>query len=350
MTVRESDGILLRGNEITEFRNGIVGVSAHDMDILSNEIHDLRTTAIRGSDFQNLTIDGNHIHSSNPNDLGGTGDHADFIHPWTDDDQTVPSRNITITNNFLDKGHGVSIIGIYLDDDRNALGFENVVIEGNVIWTGNGQGIRLEHVVGARVSNNALLQPPGGDQNTPLIHVRQNSDDVLIEDNILNGVVVDSSSSVVERGSLGLQWEDRFAADHYVNALIDPLQTLPDADALRATPGGIVEARDVGADMMRIDRSPSTLDGYIDTERGSGFDLSDYPFDATNVWGPEGRVNMSGASVTWDFGDGSTGRGLVAEHRYETSGTYEVTADIRLADGRRLSLERTVEAESPVAL
>ena len=40
----------------------------------------------------------------------------------------------------------------------------------------------------------------------------------------------------------------------------------------------------------------------------------------------------------------------MAEHRYAASGTYEVTADIRLADGRRLSLERTVEAESPVAL
>ena len=195
---------------------------------------------------------------------------------------------------------------------RNALGYENVVIEDNVIWTGNGQGILLEYVVGASVSNNALLQPPGDGERTPLIHVRQDSRDILIEDNILNGVEVNSkyASSVVEKGSVGLQWEDRFAADHYINALIDPLQTLPDVDALRATPGGIVEARDVGADMMRIDRSPSTLDGYIETERGSGFDLSDYPFDATNVWGPEGRVNMSGATVTWDFGDGSTGRGL----------------------------------------
>ena len=200
-------------------------------------------------------------------------------------------------------------MGIYLDDDRNALGYKNVLIEGNTILTGAGQGILFEHVDGARVANNALLQPFGEDK-PPLFHLRQDSRNVEIVDNILSGVVVTSkyASSIVERGSLALQWEDRFSPDHYINALIDPLQDVPDIDALRAVPGGIVEDMDVGPDMMRLDRTASGLDGYIEAERGSGFDLSNYPFDATNIWGPEGRVDTAGASVTWDFGDGSGGK------------------------------------------
>ena len=92
MTVRESDGVVIENTEITEFRSGIVGISAHDLKILSSELHDLRTTALAGKRFPG-SGDGRKPHPYlQPWKLGGVGDHADFIHPWTSAAQTDAER------------------------------------------------------------------------------------------------------------------------------------------------------------------------------------------------------------------------------------------------------------------
>lgn len=39
-------------------------------------------------------------------------------------------------------------------------------------------------------------------------------------------------------------------------------------------------------------------------------------------------------SVTWNFGDGSTGTGPNVDHTYAASGTYLVTAKIKIASGK----------------
>lgn len=39
-------------------------------------------------------------------------------------------------------------------------------------------------------------------------------------------------------------------------------------------------------------------------------------------------------SVTWNFGDGSTGTGPSVDHTYAASGTYLVTAKIKIASGK----------------
>ena len=353
MTISDSTGVTLQNNEISEFSSGIVGVRAHDLKILSNEIHHLRTTGLRGGDFQDLVIDGNHFHSSHPQNYG-FGDHANFIHPWTSDGQATPSDNITITNNFLDQGDGLPLMAIYLDDNHQGIGFRNVVIENNVILTGHLQGILLEHVDGASIANNSLLQPFGPDASPPLIVFKQDSRNAVVRDNIVSSVVSDSTSefaaTIVEKNSLALQWQDQSADNHYVNALIDPLRPVPGLESLQAVPGGIVETWGTGAALTRLDQSPTDFHGYIQSDRGEGFTLLAYPFDASHVYGPDGRVDMAGAEVVWDFGDGATGKGVVAPHQYAARGVYEVTADIRLADGGELSLGKLIHAESPVAL
>jgi hypothetical protein len=103
-------------------------------------------------------IERNYLHDSNPVRLGGTGDHADFIHFWTQPTTTTaPTSNLVIRGNLMDQNNGAAIMGVYLDDNRNGIGFQEVTIEANVIITGNGQGIRLENAQG-RVVDNVLLQ------------------------------------------------------------------------------------------------------------------------------------------------------------------------------------------------
>jgi len=48
-------------------------------------------------------------------------------------------------------------------------------------------------------------------------------------------------------------------------------------------------------------------------------------FDATASYDPDGQI----VSYAWTFGDGTTGTGALTAHRYDVSGTYDVTLEIR---------------------
>ena len=352
VTVSHSSDVTLTGNDISQFGQGIIGSSVDGLKVLSNEVHHLRQTNLLGADLDDLLVDGNHFHSNTPWKFGGLGDHANFIRVWTNSGQTVPNSGITITNNFMEKGEGVSVLGVSLEDNSAGYGFRNAIIEDNVILTGHGSGVVLENVIGASVSRNSLLQPPGN-ENPPLIVLSNGTRDVTVDSNIVSDVRVLVASGLAgtihESNSLELQWTDQFADSHYSNALIDPLQQPPSLESLQAIPGGLIETRGVGADLTRLDLRPSAPHGWIESERGEGFGLASYPFDASHVYGPEGRVSMAGAAVSWDFGDGSSATGVSAPHSYKASGVYSVTADIRLADGREFTLSKVVQAESPVA-
>lgn len=83
-------------------------------------------------------------------------------------------------------------------------------------------------------------------------------------------------------------------------------------------------------------------------------------FDTTST-GLDGRFDASGStdsdgSITaygWDFGDGSTGTGAVADHRYAASGSYEVTLTVTDDKGLTGRFASTVDVtrvnQSPTA-
>ncbi|MCP9491934.1 MAG: PKD domain-containing protein [Solirubrobacteraceae bacterium MAG38_C4-C5] len=52
-------------------------------------------------------------------------------------------------------------------------------------------------------------------------------------------------------------------------------------------------------------------------------------------------------TVTWDFGDGTTGEGADIDHRYRYSGTYEVTATVRSTEGAVDRATKTVTITNP---
>ncbi len=151
-----STNITISNTEVTEFRRGIFAGDVDGLNIIDNNIHHNRTSTLSGSDVSNVLVSGNEFSSSQANNFGdgGTGDHGDFIHFWTSTSQTVPSTNIVIRDNFLAQGDGTALLGIYLDDNQNLMGFTNVIIEDNVIHNGNAQAIRMEDVNGLIIRNN----------------------------------------------------------------------------------------------------------------------------------------------------------------------------------------------------
>jgi hypothetical protein len=177
INVRRSSYVTIERCGLATFDKGVVLSGAVAPTVRGNDIGPTRTGMISGSAVTGpVLIESNHLHDSNPVALGGTGDHADFIHLWTNPATlAAPTVGVTIRDNLLDQGSGAAIMGIYLDDNRNGLGFRDVVIEANVILTGNNQGIRLEKTQG-EISYVIMLQASGDDpRNAPGIILADDS-------------------------------------------------------------------------------------------------------------------------------------------------------------------------------
>lgn len=173
-----SNGVTISGSDISLFHKGVVMAGSSNILIADNEIHDLRTTPISGSVIANLTITGNHTYNSNPWNYGGTGDHGDRIHIWTD---KTPITGLVITNNRLEQGTGSPMMGIYLDDNNKGLGFVDTVVSGNKLTDGHGQGVLLENVSGI-VSNNTLVWSGFGNAHSdaPRFDIAKDSHDLTL--------------------------------------------------------------------------------------------------------------------------------------------------------------------------
>lgn len=161
ISLDRADGASVTGVEISQCHRGIVVANSAKATISGNHIHDLRNTFIDGGNDPGLTIAGNWLEASRPWKLGGHGDHGDYIHIWTQPaNQNTPTDGVTITNNTMLQGAGAGIMGIYLDDNHNGLGFTHATIAGNMLYGANGQGLLLERTQGA-VNDNVLLEASG---------------------------------------------------------------------------------------------------------------------------------------------------------------------------------------------
>jgi Ca2+-binding RTX toxin-like protein len=201
ITVVGSKDIDITGNNIETFHKGIALNDVDGVNISNNEIHDLRTTPIRGAQIQNLLIQQNYIHDSNPWNFGGAGDHGDLIHLWTAAaGQAMPNDNIVIRDNNFSQGEGTAMLGIYLDDNGNNIGFTNVFIEGNTIKNNNSQAIRLENA-DAIVSGNTLIQMFATDYHDYPGILALDGSSLRLVDNILTRITVDATSRISESGN-----------------------------------------------------------------------------------------------------------------------------------------------------
>ena len=187
-TVAHSSYVQFIDNEINTFDRGIVLQDVTGITITGNDIHDLRRTPIDGGDVSQTVISGNYLHDLHPWNYG-TGDHADFIHIWTvPTSQSGASAGLVIQGNYIAQGGGEAVIGIYLDDNGNDLGFSGALISGNVIYNGNGQGMRLENMINSKVDGNVLLESSGELKSGPTILSRDGESGLTITHNIISGL------------------------------------------------------------------------------------------------------------------------------------------------------------------
>lgn len=232
LTIERSSNVTVEDTEIHHVHRGLVLSKSSDLTIKDNHIHDVRTSPIVGGGLNRVVIEGNHVHDSTPFRWGSV-DHADFIHLWTDPDaQTGPSTDIRIVNNVIEQGKGEAILGIYLDDNQNKLGFSNVTISNNLIMNGNGQGLRLENVFDSVVTNNTLLQTSGSTKDAPGIKITFGSHDLVVSGNFASYITPDAGAVGVNiEGNSLVQMNTKFEANYYTTADIAAVDNLTPAAA-----------------------------------------------------------------------------------------------------------------------
>jgi parallel beta-helix repeat protein len=348
ITVSNSRNITIEHNDISHLENGIVATDSDNLNVIDNEIHDLRSSPLRGSNVNNLLVTENHFYNFFPWKFGGAGDHGDLIHFWTPNNQESPNINYVITNNFFEQGTGTAMLGIYLEDN-GAFGYEHVNISNNVIYNGNNQGIRLEHVVDGIVNSNTLLQSSGGATDGPSIVLRDGTHDLQIENNIFSyKMTLEPDPTITSNNNLIVQAGDpsasNYTGDLFVNALVGGYASLGD---LQALPGGLVDQIGVGASQTLYGSGDDKAVGYIADTAGTGLELLHHSFSIAGLI--SAGSYPEDATISWNYGDGSSASDI-AEHTYAHDGRYDVTAAVTFADASMIEIEKTIDVQTPLAL
>lgn len=329
------------------------------LDVVNNEVHSSRVDGLQFVRVDDVLIEGNYLHDFKQHPDGT--DHMDMIQFWTQG-TSEPSTNIIIRGNILDSGDGNFTQSIFMRNEEVDLGraglemyYQNVLIEDNVIHNAHAHGITVGETSGLTVQNNTILHNrdtgDAGEVNVPTINMKDASLDVLITGNIVPRLGIESGFDRIVQNNLIVQSDDpagdNYVGDLFVDGLAGSLATLDD---LRALPGGLVEQLGVGSFLTRFDTTPEDATGYITGNAGNGMQLLTHSLDASALFGPEGPLDLSGATVAWDFGDGNSGTGFTGNHTWQQAGTYDVTALVTLADGQTVNLGKTIAVQSPLAL
>jgi len=324
-------GITIENNTISDFTSGVRFSGTDGVAMNYNEIFNVRKVPVGGGDVDNVHMEGNYFHDLTPWKFGGLGDHGDFVHFWTRPNQDGPSENLSFVGNFFAEGDGVPVLGIYLDDNTNDIGFSNVLVQDNVIHNGNAQGLRMEDVVGLRVIDNTFVQSSGDPTDAPQVYLHDGNRDVLIEGNIFAGVngpgLTDlEENNITLTNNMVVQVHDPLADNYVGDLFVNGLTTSPDLSDLSPVPGSTVEG--YGANIVEV---PEVI---INDARGEGLLIATHDFELA--------IDQPG-QVAWDFGDGHVGNGLSIQHTYATAGTYEATATVRFEDGTVHQQVKTIE-------
>lgn len=345
--------IVIENNTISSFTTGVLLSTAERIEMSNNTITDTRKTPVNGSNLSDVLMDGNIFSDVTPWKYGGLGDHGDFVHFWTIPNQSRPSENFVFTNNQFLQGDGEGLMGIYLDDNRNDIGFQGVTITGNLMQTDNAQGLRLEDVQGGVIHDNTFLQSAGEDRDSrdaPGFMLADGTRDLVISGNVLAGFTGPISDNLGAHNiraddNLFVQLQDpqgdNFIGDLYVNALT-PAATLAD---LMALPG--MAADGMGASLTQFDPGDTGFQGYLAVAKGAGLDLDVQSFAVFDGYlGTESEA-LDGAHFEWHFGDGTTSTGATTQHRYAEPGVYEVGVVVSQPDGQSETFQRIIHVETP---
>lgn len=258
--VGNSEDIFLSGNEVSNVGAGVKFGNVDGIVASGNEIHDIRLSPFAGADVDNIIIEENIVYNIEPWKYGGNGDHADYVHFWTNSDQVDGNENIIIRSNAFLQGDGLPIIGL-LFRDKFDKPYQNVTIEDNLFHLGNKQAVSLENVVGATVSDNTFIASSGTPKDEPGVFLYGGTRDVIAENNVLAGTGIYGSSvdnaaqlNIQLTGNVELQSQYASLESYAGNFFQNPYTTDVDLSNFKVVEGTVVDG--LGSSLTQITGSP----------------------------------------------------------------------------------------------
>jgi Ca2+-binding RTX toxin-like protein len=357
LNVTSSSDIVIEANVFHDWLRGAIFSDVNNLTVQGNEVFEIRSDGFDFANVDNVLIEGNYMHDFRGSE--GSGDHLDMIQFWTNG-TTSPSTNIVIRGNILDSGDGSWTQSIFMRNDQVDQGFagsemfyQNVLIEDNLIYNAHSHGITVGETNGLTIQNNTILHNEDSGSGelvyVPTISVSAASLNVSVTDNIVPRWALQPSGDWTVSGNLVVQATDpngdNYVGNLFVNALAGGDATVAD---LMALPGSVIDDLGIGAAMTRFAVPEGGFAGFLVSQSGEGFLQGTQFFDASNLFSETGKVDLSGATITWDFGDGSNGQGASIKHAYQGPGLYDVTATVELASGEVLSLRKAIAVANPL--
>ena len=350
--VKSNNNLTIENNTFTDFHKAFVINKGTNIAVTNNDISKMASDGLGFSGVNKVLIEGNYIHDfeAHPN----TAAHKDMIQFWARGSD-LGSSNVVVRDNILHSGTGTFSHTFLMTTENNTL-FKNFTIEDNLIYNAFTHGISFNDFDGIKILSNTILHNPdsGVDMTglyVPKINVAGNVKNVVINDNITHGITgskyTGSGNLIVQNTSPNLP---NYYGDLFVNALVGGTATVKDLSAL---PGSIIDVTNVGASITQFGSTTTATSGpdaLLLTQAGSELSKAAIAFDISNISDAGGAVDTSGATVVWDFGDGSTGTGLTANHNYAKAGTYLVTGTVTLKDGTKVTSTKQIEVDTPIAL
>ena len=155
------NGITVQDSVFKSWYRGLVIGESDNIQVLRNEVTDIRSDGMDFVQVKNVVIEGNNIHDfrSAPN----SGDHADMIQFWTTG-AVSPSTDIVIRNNRLEVGQGTWSQSLFMRNEKvdqgqasfDKMAYRSVLIENNTINNAHIHGITVGETGGLVVKGNTL--------------------------------------------------------------------------------------------------------------------------------------------------------------------------------------------------
>ena len=352
--INYSDNVVIENTEMTNLYSGTQVSNVDGVKFLNNYIHDLRVGPFSGLNVQNIEIIGNHYSTPNPWKLGGTGDHGNLVHYFTSPNQSEPSSNIIIKDNFWEQGatSESALFGIYLDDNGYGVGYKDVVIENNIIHNGDSGGIVAENIDGLTIISNTLVDTQFESSKAPGINLFDNTRNVTIDNNILARVNlldgIDANANNIQiLDNYYVQNEDRFAEHYQGDVFVNGLTPDGERTDFIVIPGSDAEGYGAMQDALGTD---GVYIAVISDSTGAGLRLKRINLEVDDIYGPNGKIDLTDAEVTWTYPDGAVETGLTSRHKFDDAGLYTVDVSIELPSGETFEAQKTVSVIDPFAL
>lgn len=365
LSIRASAEVVLENNEIHTFYRGLIISDSVDVTVKANDVHSIRMDGMNFAQVERVVIEANVLHDFRR--AVDSADHADMIQFWTNKTER-PSLDITIRNNVLNSGLGWYTQSIFMRNEEVDTGragaemyYQNVLIEGNVIINAHLHGISVGETDGLIIRNNSVLRngrSEGKKRNealwTPQVRVNPLARNVTITRNVLHKITGhDSQGDWLVADNVEVQDKFPTQPNYYNKVFAAPLSGDPrDLASFQYLEGGLLAGANVGAPMLdgipiaaarKVDLSAAApvIRSTADPDRPARF-----TFDISESSRQKG-LDLTGAQLDWDFGDGTRGTGVTVTHDFARPGLTDVMLTLTLADGRVLQGSARVAPRRP---